>query len=192
MSLEIHSLNKKFENKIIFRDFSFKFEKSGLYILTGESGKGKTTLLRIIAGLDKSYTGDVLGNESISYMFQEYRLFPILSAQDNVLLCSFDDVSSSDKRNATELLTLLGLTDADLALFPDELSGGMKQRVAFARAVLHKSEILLLDEPTKELDVELKERFLEIIKKEAENRLVIFVTHDTDIINSDEFRKIII
>jgi ABC-type multidrug transport system ATPase subunit len=192
MSLEIHSLNKKFDKKIIFQDFSFKFKKSGLYILTGESGKGKTTLLRIIAGLDNSYTGEVLGNESISYMFQEYRLFPNLSAQDNVLLCSFDDFSNSDKKNTTELLARLGLTDADLTLFPDELSGGMKQRVAFARAILHKSEILLLDEPTKELDSELKERFLEIIKKEAENRLVIFVTHDTDIINSDEFRKIII
>ena len=82
MSLKIKNLSKSFGRKAIFDNFSFDFCDTGVYIISGERGKGKTTLLRIIAGLDKSYSGEIKGGgiENVSFAFQEYRLFPNLSA----------------------------------------------------------------------------------------------------------------
>ena len=113
-------------------------------------------------------------------MFQEYRLFPNLNLIDNVLLTSFDVYNDYDKAKTENLLLNLGFSKNDLVLMPNELSGGMKQRVSFARAILHASPVLLLDEPTKELDSALKDEIIKIIVKESENRLVIVVTHDDD------------
>ena len=150
-------------------------EGPGVYIVTGESGVGKTTFLRIIAGLDNEYSGSVIGGgmENISFMFQEYRLFPALNTVKNAALASPDNLCE-----ASEHLIRLGFKEADLKKKPRELSGGMKQRVAFVRALLKKSPILLLDEPTKELDQDTASIMLEIINEEAKKRLVIVVTHD--------------
>lgn len=179
MSLIIKNLNKSFDNKVIFKNFSYEFLNTGIYILRGDSGSGKTTLLRIIAGLDNSFTGEVLGGgiENCSFAFQEYRLFPTLSAKQNVMIASKDE-SDDDLERAKALLSTLGFTEGDMELMPDELSGGMKQRVAISRAILKPSPILLFDEPTKELDSALVSSLFEIIKKEAEKRLVIISTHD--------------
>ena len=189
MSLQIINLSKSFEDKIIFDNFSYGFQDKGLYIISGDSGKGKTTLLRIIAGLDKSYKGTVTGGGNVSYLFQEYRLFPNLNLIDNVLSISFESYTDREKRKTADLLLSLGFSKDDFDLMPDELSGGMKQRVSFARAILYEAPVLLLDEPTKELDSALKEQILKIIIKESEKRLVIFVTHDEDslaIVNSEK------
>ena len=176
MSLKINNLKKKFGEAEVLNDFSFKFENSGAYIILGESGAGKTTLLRIIAGLDIEYTGTVEdgGVENISFMFQEYRLFPALNALQNVLLAR--DGASVDE--AENLLLRLGFKRDDLKKKPRQLSGGMKQRVAFSRAIMRHAPILLLDEPTKELDSDTAKNMLEIINEEAKKRLVIIVTHD--------------
>ena len=179
MSLRIKNLNKSFDKKTIFRDFSFSFQERGIYTVVGESGIGKTTLLRIIAGLDKDFDGSVSGggSENVSYCFQEHRLFPSLSALDNVLEVSFKKKSEESIALAKNMLSRLGFAEDDMLLKPKELSGGMRQRVAFSRAVLKSSPILLLDEATKELDSELASAVLEIIKEESKKRLVIFVTH---------------
>lgn len=179
MSLKIKNLFKSFEEKTIFRDFTYYFQDTGIYALRGESGIGKTTLLRIIAGLDKKYYGTVSGGglRHVSFCFQEHRLFPHLSALENVLKLSFSEDSYHNKKLTERLLQRLNFSESDMHLKPDELSGGMRQRVAFARAVLKKSKILLLDEPTKELDASLRDTVLEIIAEEAKERLVIFVTH---------------
>lgn len=179
MSLRIKNLNKSFDKKTIFRDFSFSFQERGIYTVVGESGIGKTTLLRIIAGLDKDFDGSVSGggSENVSYCFQEHRLFPSLSALDNVLEVSFKKKSEESIALAKNMLSRLGFTEDDMLLKPKELSGGMRQRVAFSRAVLKNSPVLLLDEATKELDSELASAVLEIIKEESKKRLVIFVTH---------------
>ena len=186
MSLTIKKLSKSFDKKTIFRDFSFSFQKRVIYAVTGDSGIGKTTLLRIIAGLDKDFSGEVTGGgaSNVSYCFQEHRLFPTLSALDNVLKASFKEENEENKSAVIKLLSRLGFTDEDMLLRPDALSGGMRQRVAFARAILKKSPVLLLDEATKELDSELASTILEIIKEESEARLVIFVTHKSDEIES--------
>lgn len=182
MSLKIKNLYKSFDKKTIFRDFTYFFQDKGVYAVEGESGAGKTTLLRIIAGLDRKFSGTVSGGgqKRVSLCFQEHRLFPHLNAIDNVVKLAFKEDNYKNRRLAKNLLTRLKFTEGDMLLLPDELSGGMRQRVAFTRAILKKTEILLLDEPTKELDSELANTVLEIIAEEAKKRLVIFVTHKSD------------
>ena len=189
MSLEIKNLSKTFGQKTIFSEFSYSFSDKGIYILRGKSGIGKTTLLRIIAGLDKDYIGAVIGGGigRVSFAFQEYRLFPQLSAFENVMIASNDN-SDSDKNKAHDLLARLGLSPDDMLLLPSELSGGMKQRVSLARAFMKNTPVILLDEPTKELDAALCEQVCEMIKEIAEDKLVILVTHkeeDLLILNGD-------
>lgn len=176
MSLKLKNVSKKFVERTVLDNFSCTFEESGLYFVLGESGVGKTTLLRIIAGLDTDYSGTVEngGVKNVSFMFQEYRLFPTLSALKNAAIP--DKGTPLDA--AKNMLLRLGFKDDDLKKRPSELSGGMKQRVAFVRAVLKKSPILILDEPTKELDADTVRIMLDIIKEEAKKRLVITVTHD--------------
>ena len=182
MALKINSLKKAFGDKVIFDSFSYDFPKTGLCIINGVSGKGKTTLLRIIAGLDHEFEGEILGGgiKNTSFVFQEYRLFPTLSALENVVIPNGDKNNAALKEKATELLLSLGFTNEDLILKPSALSGGMKQRVSFIRAILRDSPILILDEPTKELDDALKEKIYEHIYSEAEKRLVLLVTHNKD------------
>ncbi len=180
MSLEIKTLSKSFGQKKIFDNFSYTFQSTGLYLLSGESGKGKTTLLRIIAGLDTKFKGKVIGGgvKNISYLFQEYRLFPNLSVLENAAVSVPENISAQEaSEKAKKMLSDLGLSTEDMSLMPNEISGGMKQRVAFARALLKPSSILLLDEPTKELDEDLRKIMLKMIKEDSENRLVILVTH---------------
>ena len=175
MPLKLNNLSKKFGEKAIFENFSYEFDKSGLYIIKGESGIGKTTLLRMIAGLDNEYNGGIEngGVKNISFMFQEYRLFPTLTALKNAAISS-----PADSEKAAEILIKLGFTREDLSKFPRELSGGMKQRVAFVRALIKDSPILILDEPTKELDQHTVNTMLSVIENESQHRLVIMVTHD--------------
>ena len=185
MSLSIKNLSKSFGNKTIFSDFSYEFKDKGLYLIKGDSGVGKTTLLRMIAGLDTDYSGEILGGGlgNVSYVFQEYRLFPTLTAIENVMIGSKSE-SCDDLEKAKAYLHRLGFTSADTELYPSELSGGMKQRVSLARALLADKKILLLDEPTKELDPTLSSLVLEMICEVSQDRLVITVSH----IGSDEER----
>lgn len=181
MSLEIKNLTKRFGKKTIISKLSYRFSDKGLYVLRGKSGIGKTTLLRIIAGLDKDYSGEVIdgGIERISFAFQEYRLFPQLSALENVMIAS-KNINDVDKIKAKDLLTQLGFLPEDMQLLPSELSGGMKQRVSLARAFMKNAPVILLDEPTKELDAALCRQVCEMIKKMADDKLVILVTHRED------------
>lgn len=180
MNLKVRIISKTFGEKKIFDNFSYDFAATGLYLISGESGVGKTTLLRIICGIDKNYIGCVLGGglKNVSVSFQEYRLFPNLSALQNIYEAAFKNPTEEDKSKAKKLLLELGFSEKETELFPSELSGGMKQRVSLARAFLRDSPILVLDEPTKELDRELCELVLSKIREEAQKRLVIMVTHN--------------
>lgn len=185
MKLKIMNLNKSFDGKILLQDFSYSFDDTGIYAVIGESGAGKTTLLRMIAGLDEDYSGQIIGGGvgRVSVAFQEYRLFPQLTALENVLFSVFDRKSEAELDLAQKMLSRLGFSKDDMQLLPNELSGGMKQRVSLARAFLLSSEILLLDEPTKELDRENAEAVLDIIQEAGRERLVILVSHNEDDIN---------
>ncbi len=181
MSIKIESLSKSFGKKNILTDFNYSFEDTGIYVIKGESGAGKTTLLRILAGLDKNYTGLVVRSQpGISMCFQEYRLFDSITAMENVIEVSFKNPTPDDVEYVKSLFSRLNFSGDDAKLYPSELSGGMKQRVAFIRAVAKASPVLILDEPTKEVDPENAAIMREIISEESKKRLVIMVTHKTE------------
>jgi ABC-type lipoprotein export system ATPase subunit len=180
--LKLINLSKSFGKKQILKDFSYTFNDHGIYVIKGESGIGKTTLLRIISGLDKNYSGKVVGGglSNVSYCFQEYRLFDTLNALQNVTEIAFDKASESDVERSAQMLIGLGFSNSELSLTPSELSGGMKQRVAFVRALMKDSPILILDEPTKEVDAKIREKMKRIIQEASLNRLILMVTHNDD------------
>ena len=186
MSLKIIGLTKRFEEKLIFDGLSVEFSDSGLYAVTGESGIGKTTLLRIIAGLDRDYSGQVIGGGAgrVSMAFQEYRLFPEISALNNLVFAISDGKNEAVVEKCKNMLTSLGFSNADIQLLPSELSGGMKQRVSIARSLLFDAPILLLDEPTKELDRVNADKVLSLILEESRHRLVILVSHNEEELSS--------
>ena len=165
----LKGLTKAFEEKVILDSADFCFEAGRFYCLTGESGCGKTTLLRLIAGLDCADAGEICCSERISYSFQESRLFPQLDALSNVA------ISCSSER-ARELLCKLGLEDA-LHKFPSELSGGMKQRVSVARAIGREADVYLFDEPTAALDHNSACICSNVIVSELREKTLIISTH---------------
>lgn len=174
------SLSFGFPGKPIFTDFSFSFEGPGVYLITGPSGCGKTTLLRLAAGLEKPRAGTLTVSDPVAFAFQEYRLFPGLSALENVT-CVRDPKTKEDAAaNADEaraLLFSLGLSSLDADAAPSALSGGMKQRVSLARALFSPHPIKLLDEVTKELDPTSIALVLDAIRHAAKNALILFSTH---------------
>lgn len=182
MSLSIKNLSKAFGNKVIFSSFSYEFPDSGIFALSGDSGIGKTTLLRIIAGLDKDYLGEVVGGGigRVSIAFQEHRLLPSLSALENVVFAVSDTKCEAVLRKANNLLNSLGISESDASLSSEELSGGMRQRVSLARAFIKEASVLLLDEPTKELDEGNAEAVRRMILELSKSSLVIMATHNSE------------
>lgn len=177
--LKLTDITKKFDDKVIFDGFSYTFEDKGIYLIKGDSGIGKTTLLRMIAGLDNDYGGTIAGGgpKNVSFSFQEYRLFGSLNALDNVLV-AINNPTEKDRDRAISILERLGLLGEDIMLYPGELSGGMKLRVSIARAALKNAPVLLLDEPTRELDDRSAHAVLMLASEIAKERTVIIVTHD--------------
>ena len=188
MSMTIKNLVKKFGNKIIFDGFSYNFPDRGIIAVMGKSGVGKTTLLRIIAGLDTDFSGSIDGEFDCAFAFQEYRLFPTLNALENAAVAFGNTPTPEEIAKASLLLKTLFFSDTDLLLFPSALSGGMKQRVSLARTLLANKKVVLMDEPTKELDTQIADIVLKLIKEIGEHSLVIIVTHnvqDAEKLNAD-------
>ncbi len=176
MPLELKNITKSFGEKTVLQDFSYDFGNFGIFAIIGDSGKGKTTLLRIISGLDKDFSGEVLG-DSVAYAFQEYRLFPSLTALENLTEIVFEKPTAEQIEKAKNLLLSFGFKEQETDLYPRALSGGMKQRVSLCRALLSKKKILLLDEPFKELDDGLREILREFLREAAKESLVLLSTH---------------
>ena len=174
--MEIKNLTKAYGSKVVLQDFSLKLEKGTITCITGESGCGKTTLLNLIAGLTEPDAGGIEQKLAVSYLFQEPRLLPWRTALENVTIAL-----KGDETKARAALELVGLGDS-LDKYPAQLSGGMKQRVAMARAFCFPSEVLLMDEPFQNLDVKLRssllEAFLKLWDSEQERKTVLWVTHD--------------
>ena len=174
---------KSFEGKQVLKDFSADFPESGILLITGPSGSGKTTLSRLILGLTKPDSGEIIKkSDKISVVFQEDRLIPSLSALENVALVS-------NRERAAARLSSLGLSDS-LDLLPEELSGGMKRRVAVARALEFGGDILLLDEAFSGLEDALAKQILEKILEESNGRLVIAITHRPELFSDYEYSEI--
>lgn len=175
--LRVRNLCKSFGETSVLRDLSFDIAPGEKIHLAAPSGKGKTTLLRILCGLERADSGTVegIGVEEVSYCFQEPRLFPQLTALQNVI-CILPEPKGRENEGR-ELLRRLGL-EAAAEKYPHELSGGMKQRVALARALMADRPVLLLDEPFAALDAELKQSVRAFVREKTEGKTLILVSHD--------------
>lgn len=179
-------------------DINLDFRKNEFVTVLGPSGCGKTTLLNIVGGLDHYDTGDLIisgkstkdftdqewdmyRNNSIGFIFQSHNLIPHLSVLQNVEMgLTLSGVSASErKERATALLKEVGLED-HIHKRPNQLSGGQSQRVAIARALANNPDVVLADEPTGSLDSVTSVQILDLIKKIAEDKLVIMVTHNSE------------
>ena len=176
---------KAYDNHVVIEDLYLRVESGERVALVGPSGAGKSTLLNIIAGLDPHYVGSVSADDddlrgrnshTLGMMFQEPRLMPWLNVLDNVRLVSAD---SGAEERARSLLSAVGLDD-QLERFPDQLSGGMKKRVAVARAFMPKPRLMLEDEPFASLDAPsaVKLRSLVLQLCDEYDTTLVYVTHD--------------
>lgn len=191
--LELKNISKQFGHKQIFDRFSLTVADGQILSLVGPSGGGKTTLLRMLAGLESIDSGEIIydgeavpidhleNRHLLGFVFQDFQLFPHLTVLDNLILSPTLTMGLNKKQakvKAEEILGRLGLKD-HLEDYPFSLSGGQKQRVALARAMMINPQIIGYDEPTSALDPELRD---EVAKLILQNRQIgitqIVVTHD--------------
>lgn len=166
----LEHVKKSFGDRQVLADASIRVNKGERVCLFGPSGCGKTTLLRILCGLDKPDSGTVqVTAERIACHFQEDRLLPWYTVADNLRLTVGADWA--------DWLRRVQLPDA-ANLYPDELSGGMRRRVSLARALGFRSDLLVLDEPLRELDAKTSDAMLRLIDESVGERALILVTHD--------------
>lgn len=188
------------ENAVMaLNDVSFDIRKGEFTAVTGESGSGKTTLLNVLGTLDTPTSGAVIfggsdltkmsDNElsayrrkNIGFIFQNYNLIPVLTVEENILLPLNLDNTRPDQKHLEELLELTGL-EKKRHSFPHELSGGQQQRVSFARALIHKPQLILADEPTGNLDSKNSREIISILKNSIKtyNQTLVLITHDGSI-----------
>ena len=182
--IEFINVSKRFNDLEGLNNFNIRFEKDKITCLFGPSGVGKTTIANIAANLTEADNGKVIRDKSAvySFVFQEPRLLEWYSVYDNIDFV-LKNVYDYDKRvntiqNYIDMVELSGFESYK----PKELSGGMAQRVSLARAFAYPSNVLILDEPFKGLDVKLKREMIAMFKKlwNESKRTVLFITHDVD------------
>ena len=174
--LRLSDITKSFGEKCVLSNVSLSLEKGDVAVLSGMSGGGKTTLLRIAAGLEKVDSGSVEKDGTVAVVFAEARLFPSVSVLENVTCVMRGDKRKNAKR-AENLLSMLGLSDAK-DLYPREISSGMAARVSIARALAYDADIYLLDEPLKSLDEALKMQVMQDLKEFFKTKAVLIISHD--------------
>ena len=191
--LELKNISKKFKDRQILSGFNLTVEENKILAIVGPSGGGKTTLLRMLAGLEKIDSGEIIYNgESLpidelekrnflGFVFQDFQLFPHLTVLENLVLSPIKTMNmekNDAEKKAIELLEKLGL-EKQINNYPTSLSGGQKQRVALARAMMINPKIIGYDEPTSALDPELRLEVEKLILKNRELGITqIVVTHD--------------
>ena len=191
--LELKNISKKFKDRQILSDFNLTVEENKILAIVGPSGGGKTTLLRMLAGLEKIDSGEIIYNgESLpidelekrnllGFVFQDFQLFPHLTVLENLVLSPMKTMNMEKhdaEKKAIKLLEKLGL-EKQINNYPVSLSGGQKQRVALARAMMIEPKIIGYDEPTSALDPELRLEVEKLILKNRELGITqIVVTHD--------------
>lgn len=199
--IRVKDIHKSFGSLKVLKGVDLEIQKGEIVSIIGKSGAGKTTLLQIIGTLDKADSGtvvingvDVSGlsdkelaefrNKHIGFIFQFHQLLPEFNALENVMMpamIAHMDWKKAEER-ATQLLTDLGLGER-LTHKPNELSGGEKQRVAAARALMMTPDVILADEPSGSLDEENKRELHKLLKQMQEqyNQTIVIVTHDKEL-----------
>lgn len=171
----IKNLSFSYPGLPVFKDLNLTLEKEKITCILGPSGCGKTTLFRLMAGFNTPEKGEITGVEKdkLSFLFQEPRLVPWMSVEENLSFIL------PDEEKISSVLESVGLSDYR-SCHPSALSGGMKQRAAMARAFLPESPLLLMDEPFKSLDLEIKLSIIEQFKRLwlKSSRTVAFISHD--------------
>ena len=201
--LELKNIFKNYKvgnnNQNVLDDINIKFQKNEFVSILGPSGSGKTTLLNIIGGLDRYDSGDLIingkttkkfsnkewdayRNNSIGFIFQNYNLIPHMTILKNVELClTLSGKRKKERRKlAKNALEQVGLK-SHINKKPNQLSGGQMQRVAIARALVNDPDIILADEPTGALDSKTSVQIMDLIKDISKNKLVIMVTHNSEL-----------
>jgi len=184
MSLQIQGLYKGFEGVALYRNFFLDFPEGTITCILGPSGCGKTTLLNIIGNTLRADGGKLIGFEgkTISYIFQDPRLLPWKTVRGNIEFVLNRKLPAGERKKiVTQFIRMVELDDfADY--YPSKLSGGMRQRVSIARAFAYPSDIILMDEPLKGLDIKLRLNLIRTFSHiwQTYKRTVIFVTHDVD------------
>ena len=192
-----YEYRNKYQTVHALAGVTYAFERGKFYAVVGKSGSGKTTLLSMLAGLDNPTSGEVMIGDvavrgidrdkyrlnHISVIYQSLNLFPLLTAIENVMFpLEYKRMAKSKARKiAVEKLLSVGIDESMHKRLPSMLSGGEQQRVAIARALANKTEVILADEPTGNLDTENSANIVQLLKNLAkdEDICVIVVTHDT-------------
>ena len=206
--IELLNINKFFgtsKNLKVLKKISYKFKKGKIYSLMGPSGSGKSTLLNLLSLIDRPSSGsiiidkkqinfnelnnnDILRANKIGIIYQQDNLLPDFTALENIYLAGLagenDKLSSINK--AKSLLKKVGLQNRS-DHYPSQLSGGEKQRVSIARALINNPQIILADEPTGSLDLETAKVIFDILKKQINSdRIIIFATHNRFFANKSD------
>lgn len=181
--LSVNNLSHSFGPAKILQDINLRLDQGETIAVVGPSGSGKSTLLRLCAGLLDVETGELTSTfKRQSFAFQDARLLPWQTALDNIAFgLKALGVAASERRQQARVMGLkLGLLESDLVKFPSDLSGGMRQRVSFSRALLTQPDLLFLDEPFSALDIGLKRELQLILLNNVAERgmAVFFITHD--------------
>ncbi len=191
----IENVSFNYRNRAVFKDFNLSIQEGDFLCVLGESGSGKSTLLGLILGLLKPNLGSVkIFNETLSnnaflrqkigYIAQGNSLFPHLNAMQNMTFCLI--LQGMDKqaaqKEAKALALKMGLNESLMDKFPNELSGGQAQRVGIIRGIIHRPELILLDEPFSALDSFNRKNLQDLIKEIHQNSCATFimVTHDKE------------
>ncbi len=181
--LEVKNLNHHFGFTEILRDINFTLNKGEILSIVGPSGGGKTTLMHLCADLLDVEEGSVTNTfNSSAFAFQEGRLLPWKNVIDNIAIGLL--AQGESKRSAIEksqkIALRFGLEEEDFTKFPKDLSGGMKQRVSFARALVIEPSLLFLDEPFSALDIGLKKELQTVLIEMVKDKgiSILFITHD--------------
>lgn len=182
-NVSIKNISKTYGDKHVLNHVSKEFPAGETTVIMGASGCGKTTLLRILLGLEMPDNGEVIGMpEKVSVLFQEDRLCEGVSAYENIALVLERKVTRAQKEAQKHIIqqeaAQVGITEEDLKQNVMELSGGMRRRIALLRALLYDADCVILDEPFKGLDAATKQIVMQYVKEKVAGRTTFLVTHD--------------